>query len=1511
MDLSPPVVASDNNKRGLGGKTKGSKIMNPPKGKVQQPCKFFPLGKCSKGKACKFQHNEPSGNPKPDPPKQISNARIQKPQQPVVKPERQEKRLDPFPAVRKHKIKEIEEVSYYLPASRSWTQHKVSLISEYHPSDLTTLHTYSTDNEHPLCAAVRSLAEAHCLAEVLREVKRYGSAEKLLNDIPGSFGPWRHPGAGYILDVGGAANRHHSNRRNYVHSCIPNFESKDVMRKFAMKGRYCEHAWFDCSCNNVIASISVHSLYYIENLAQMYRMIVKQAVPVHYAAVHEYKDSSGELMDGEMEYIKRNGRVHVLAKGGIHPYIHSDMAWLAKGQHKIMLGPDRYGWLIWEKDRSFMDVTVYKFTAREGVEVHKPIRDTIEESKELVDAKYTEVAKQSFSAFAPIDAKNYRNYLQRVERKCKAAGLDPARMVKVASTYYSSQEVGLVEMPDQLAINAAKKRRLLEMGALKWDLGKFLRYAVLTITILWIINYTWHQTHDKVDPGLHLATALAGLVLVVGILANMGKFSKLVSWNERTDKHMDMVSLYDAVMHGVKYKLTDYCSTASCNEIDSSKLVKLKEPDDHEEECLQRVVAYPMVFHPRYIPHFPRKCAHNTVKSLTNKLARLIPGAGKYRHGLHPILRQVAKEVNSLVEPENWETWLDHFPGVKRERLRKEKERDANDVYNSDNWNNSGFFIKAEMLPEDKHPRPIVSARVEYNYSSGRYLKIIAELFASILLEETGLYFALHGDADEIGQLATDLSEYCMIDCDFSQFDTSQRKEAIGVFHEFLLECGFPPHVISLMTLDFEACKISTHAGLRAVMKDIGFSGRSETLLRNSFITLNTFLHEATLAKIKGIAVKGDDTVLWFRNEPSVEWLQSLSGALLEQGLVAKLRIVEPDSAEFCSSLFIPVGKFTVDVFAEDGQETSIDYTRMLVPKPGRVLAKTLWCKNIDYTEDEVKNQFVGILKGMENQIRAIPGLCGILKNPVFLDRANSVEAIYYDYQEYSNESTTFSYCETRYFMQNRYDVTPDDIEELEKELQSPEWPIRLNSYAAERMIEVDWSTEEKSADDYLVTVHPEVSQKIVCLATLEELFRWMFPWLTTLIIGVTESLAYDSVFNLVAHLILMLISVKLGLVIALIVHVTYNTLAGPRLDLAKAVAILYSMPKPRQKAVKRKQKVQKQKKKKNTYPSRPMNGTFANVVRMIADPCSATPVHGSYGTEDGMAGKYKAIVSGSSTATSGMILWCPTGNTNIGASPSVTSCFIFVNNNPGATPYNTSVEAWGMNPNPESNNGASLPMGANVFINGTALSDYRTLSACMRMIYTGTVSAAAGRVAYLEGIPATTVLTGAGGNPLSVNNAFSFASKTHRLSLESMEVTWRPNEETSKYFRSDKESVFSRAAGAATVITPGAARFGDTFFGFAWDGIPYNQLQFETYQAIEWRPDANVGYTMPVPRAPGKPIVNRAVEWLDKNAEGWSTNVMQMGSSAVGRAASAALAGVVSDTSRQMLRMRRARALM
>jgi len=714
------------------------------------------------------------------------------------------------------------------------------------------------------------------------------------------------------------------------------------------------------------------------------------------------------------------------------------------------------------------------------------------------------------------------------------------------------------------------------------------------------------------------------------------------------------------------------------------------------------------------------------------------------------------------------------------------------------------------------------------------------------------------------------------------------------------------------MTLDFEACKISTHAGLKAVMKDIGFSGRSETLLRNSFITLNTFLHEATLAKIKGIAVKGDDTVLWFRNEPSVEWLQSLSGALLEQGLVAKLRIVEPDSAEFCSSLFIPVGRYTLDVFAEDGHESSIDYTRILAPKPGRVLAKTLWCKNVDYTEEEIKDQFVGILKGMENQIRAIPGLCGILKNPVFLARTDSVEAIHFDYQEYSNYSHFFHNGETRYFIQNRYDVTPDDIEELEKELQTSEWPIRLRSYAAERMIEVDWSTEEKSADEFLITVHPEVTPKVFGLAALEELFRWLFPWFTTLFIGFTESFAYGSVHNLVAHLILLLISVKLGLVIALIVHVTYNMLAGPRLDLAKAVAILYSMPKPRRKAVKRKQKVQKQqKKKKNNNPSRPMNGTLANVVRMIADPCSATPAQGSYGTEDGMIGKYKAIVSGSSVTTSGMILWCPTGNTNVGASPSITSSFVFVNSNPGATPFNTSVEAWGMNPNPESNNGASLPMGANVFINGTTLSDYRTLSACMRMIYTGTVSSAAGRVAYLEGIPATTVLTGAGGLPLSVNNAFSFASKTHRLSLESMEVTWRPNEETSKYFRSDKEAVFARAAGAATVISPASARFGDTFFGFAWDGIPYNQLQFETYQAIEWRPDANAGYTMPVPRAPGKPIVNRAVEWLDRNADGWSTNVMQMGSSAVGKAASAALAGVVADSSRQMLRMRRVRALM
>jgi hypothetical protein len=295
---------------------------------------------------------------------------------------------------------------------------------------------------------------------------------------------------------------------------------------------------------------------------------------------------------------------------------------------------------------------------------------------------------------------------------------------------------------------------------------------------------------------------------------------------------------------------------------------------------------------------------------------------------------------------------------------------------------------------------------------------------------------------------------------------------------------------------------------------------------------------------------------------------------------------------------------------------------------------------------------------------------------------------------------------------------------------------------------------------------------------------------------------------------------------------------------------------------------------KKVKRPSKGSNG-MKPYAQMLADPCSSVLVPGLHTTDEGILGRLKTSFSTSYNLTNGYVLWAPhyVGEAN-GPDARVNLIF-FTTSTPNIGPLNTTVDPYGSGPNGNSPEAIALSVGASAFVMSTTVSDFRLLSACMRVMYTGSMQSSAGVIALLENVPADTLLLGDAGNPASVTQLFSMSSKTKRIGVDVNEVIYRPNSSISGTFKSDRDSVFHVGNSAVTALTSESLRFSPTMFGFAWQGLDSSQLLFEFIQNIEWRPESSSGYVQTIPRQLSQPgLVPKVLKYLDDNFPGWTTSL-------------------------------------
>ena len=303
----------------------------------------------------------------------------------------------------------------------------------------------------------------------------------------------------------------------------------------------------------------------------------------------------------------------------------------------------------------------------------------------------------------------------------------------------------------------------------------------------------------------------------------------------------------------------------------------------------------------------------------------------------------------------------------------------------------------------------------------------------------------------------------------------------------------------------------------------------------------------------------------------------------------------------------------------------------------------------------------------------------------------------------------------------------------------------------------------------------------------------------------------------------------------------------------------------------------------------------------MLADPCNATLVPGLHSSNEGILARLKTIESPNSAYEYGFALWCPVYCGSYGSKKVQWIGFTSTAGNIG--PLNTVADPAFATTTPTDTQGFSQSEGAESFVQSATVSDFRLISSCMTLKYTGSMSASKGVVGYLENVPADTLLVGNAGAPATVDQLFNLASQTKRLGVHEHELKYRTNSHISSVFKSDQDAVYTlgTAGASVTALTSEALRFSPTFYGYVWKGVVTSDLLFENVQNIEWRPEVNSGYSSTVPtqlQPPG--YLDMVKKYLDDKYPGWTTQVIHGAAYGAGKLASAALTGSYAPPSLQ-----------
>jgi hypothetical protein len=487
------------------------------------------------------------------------------------------------------------------------------------------------------------------------------------------------------------------------------------------------------------------------------------------------------------------------------------------------------------------------------------------------------------------------------------------------------------------------------------------------------------------------------------------------------------------------------------------------------------------------------------------------------------------------------------------------------------------------------------------------------------------------------------------------------------------------------------------------------------------------------------------------------------------------------------------------------------------------------------------------------------------------------------EFNEYTDEDFTPDE-ETYSFMCNRYGLDFDQLTELHNELSSG-FPVRLSCFASEAMIEKDWG--ESNDGEHLIEKWDENRHSLiidVLSPFLEELLRFFIPMPVTLLVGSAESIYYRDARNLMFHCVYYLLSVYIHPAVALLFHYVVN-MAGPKTNV-----LLIIMTNKKNVSKRPGKKTQPKKKSGKQAAPRKLKNKGASKVgpyaRMLSDPCNAELVPGFYGAQEGILSRYKTTSFPSEATAHGYIAWFPSYTGATGGYGTNWNALYFTGANFTDAPTNTTLFPLGSG---VAGCGVCIQVGAAPFIATNVVQDFRTVSACMRAVYTGSVSSCAGRIAILDNVPAKLLLSCP-----STAQMFNLSADSNRVSLDATEVAYRPSPETME-FRDKSAQLYTVGdhTTTPTYYSATATNIQPTGFVIAWTGIPSNQLIFDFIQNIEWRPASGSGYIeVPPKQLATSSYLDSTLKMLDDVAPGWTKMAKHVAGTGVSMLANYVLGG-------------------
>lgn len=296
--------------------------------------------------------------------------------------------------------------------------------------------------------------------------------------------------------------------------------------------------------------------------------------------------------------------------------------------------------------------------------------------------------------------------------------------------------------------------------------------------------------------------------------------------------------------------------------------------------------------------------------------------------------------------------------------------------------------------------------------------------------------------------------------------------------------------------------------------------------------------------------------------------------------------------------------------------------------------------------------------------------------------------------------------------------------------------------------------------------------------------------------------------------------------------------------------------------------KPNRRRRKKNPKRKRKSAKQHSPALQMLLNPCTAPLAPGFHATSEGILSRFKTVYSPGAATTSGYVLWCPHYVSK--TATRFETAFIFGHNTSSTEPPNTTAEPYGTG----GNTALAINVGSSDFVSSAVCSDFRLLSACIKLNYTGSISTCAGLVTRVSGLSVDTLLHGSATDaPISVDDIFALTDGAERLSLDTMELRHRPDTDLADSFKSDDDALIYKgvAASEPSILTNESKRFHPTVFGFAWKGVPTASLSATFIQNIEWRPDGQSGISIPRPvQLHDEGYVSKLLKYADDYFPGW-----------------------------------------